>query len=92
MTIMASLGRSDVDVRSWNVIFAPRGIVKDVLVFSRKSLAAPGVGPELRAQMAVVGVKLSTSESVDPGIDSAVITLGLSRNVLALRVRSEYLN
>ncbi len=91
-TTLASLGYSDVDVRSWNAIFAPKGVPKDVLAQLNKALASAVADPELRTQMAAVGVDLPTAETVAPGIVSAFITLGLRRDVPALKARGEYID
>lgn len=89
---LASLGYSEVDVRSWNAIFAPKGVPKDVLARLSTALAAAVADPELRAQMAAVGVDLPTAETVAPGVVSAFITLGLRRDVPALKARGEYID
>lgn len=87
---LASLGYADVDVRSWNAIFAPKGTSKDVVAVLNRSLAAAVGDPEFLAQMSAVGVDLPTSETVSPSVVSATIKLGLSRDVPALRARGEY--
>ena len=92
VTTLASLGYGDVDVRSWNAIFAPKGVPKDVLSVLNKALAAAVADAELRAQMAAVGVDLPTAETVAPGIVSASIALGLRRDVPALKARGEYID
>jgi tripartite-type tricarboxylate transporter receptor subunit TctC len=60
---LASLGYSDVDVRSWNAIFAPRGVPKVLLVQLNKALASAVADPELQGQMTAVGVDLPTAET-----------------------------
>ena len=87
---LASLGYADVDVRSWNAIFAPKGTSKDVVAVLNRSLAAAVGDPEFLAQMSAVGVDLPTSETVSPSVVSATIKLGLRRDVPALRARGEY--
>jgi tripartite-type tricarboxylate transporter receptor subunit TctC len=87
---LASLGYADVDVRSWNAIFAPKGTSKDVVAVLNRALAAAVGDPEFLAQMSAVGVDLPTSETVSPSVVSATIKLGLSRDVPALRARGEY--
>jgi tripartite-type tricarboxylate transporter receptor subunit TctC len=89
---LASLGYGDVDVRSWNAIFAPRGVPRDVLAQLHKALAAAMADPELRTQMAAVGVELPAGETLSPAFVSATITLGLRRDVPALKARGEYLD
>ena len=89
---LASLGYSDVDVRSWNAIFAPKGTPREVLTRLNKALAAAAADTELQTQMAAVGVDLPSAETVAPGIVSAFITLGLRRDVPALKARGEYLD
>jgi tripartite-type tricarboxylate transporter receptor subunit TctC len=87
---LASLGYADVDVRSWNAIFAPKGTSKDVVAVLNRALAAAVGDPEFLAQMSAVGVDLPTSETVSPSVVSATIKLGLRRDVPALRARGEY--
>lgn len=87
---LASLGYTDVDVRSWNAIFAPKGTSKDVVAVLNRSLAAAVEDPEFLAQMSAVGVDLPTRETVSPSVVSATIKLGLRRDVPALRARGEY--
>jgi tripartite-type tricarboxylate transporter receptor subunit TctC len=89
---LASLGHSDVDVRSWNAIFAPKGLPKAVLARLNKSLATAVADPELRTQMAAVGVELPAAETVSPGVVSDFIALGLRRDVPALKARGEYID
>jgi tripartite-type tricarboxylate transporter receptor subunit TctC len=89
---LTSLGHSDVDVRSWNAIFAPKGLPKAVLARLNKSLATAVADPELRTQMAAVGVELPAAETVSPGVVSDFIALGLRRDVPALKARGEYID
>lgn len=89
---LASLGYSNLDVRSWNAIFAPKTTPKDVIARLNKALAAAVAEPELKKQMATLGVDLPFAETLSPGTVSMLITQGLSRDVPALKARGEYLD
>jgi tripartite-type tricarboxylate transporter receptor subunit TctC len=89
---LASLGYNDVDVYSWNAIFAPKGTPKEVVARLNKALVAAVGEAELQKQMAAVGVDLPTAENLTPAAVSTIISLGLTRDVPALRARGEYLD
>lgn len=89
---LASLGYSNLDVRSWNAIFAPKATPKDVIARLNKALAAAVAEPELKKQMAALGVDLPFAETLSPGTVSMLITQGLRRDVPALKARGEYLD
>jgi tripartite-type tricarboxylate transporter receptor subunit TctC len=89
---LASAGYSDIDLRSWNAIFVPKATPKDVVLKLNRVLTAAVADPELRKQMSAVGVDLPTQETSNPGIVSVLITMGLRRDVPALKARGEYLD
>ena len=89
---VAQAGYGDVNVRSWNAIFAPKGTPAAVMQRLNAALAAATADPELRRQMQTVGVELPTAQTVTPATVSALIVQGLKRDVPALRARGEYLD
>ncbi|MEP6791832.1 MAG: tripartite tricarboxylate transporter substrate-binding protein [Ramlibacter sp.] len=85
-------GYSDVNVRSWNAIFAPKGTPAPVMQRLNAALAAATADPQLRQQMQAVGVDLPTGQATAPAAVSALIVQGLRRDVPALKARGEYLD
>ena len=88
----AAAGYADVNVRSWNAIFAPRGTPPAVLQRLTEALAAAAADPQLRQQMQAVGVELPAAGAGGPGAVTALIEQGLKRDVPALKARGEYLD
>jgi tripartite-type tricarboxylate transporter receptor subunit TctC len=82
----------ELDVRSWNAIFAPKGTPEPVLRRLNEALARAAADPQLRQQMQAVGVDLPTPEGVAPGNVTALIVQGLKREVPALKERVQYLD
>jgi tripartite-type tricarboxylate transporter receptor subunit TctC len=87
-----SSGYADVSLRSWNAIFAPKGTPPAVVKRLTQALAAAVADPGLRKSMSEVGLELPSSETVSPGIVTSFITLGLKRDVPALKAHGEYLD
>ncbi|MEO7641605.1 MAG: tripartite tricarboxylate transporter substrate-binding protein, partial [Ramlibacter sp.] len=88
----AASGLADVNVRSWNALFAPRGTPPAVLQRLGEALAAAAADPQLRRQMQAVGVELPAPGAGGPAAVTALIEQGLKREVPALRARGEYLD
>jgi tripartite-type tricarboxylate transporter receptor subunit TctC len=87
----ASLGY-DLDLKSWNALFVPKATPAPVAARLRVALAAAVADPALRKQMEALGVDLPRPQDVSPGEVSALIQLGLKREVPALKARGEYLD
>jgi len=88
----AAAGYADVNVRSWNALFAPRGTPPAVMQRLTEALAAAAADPQLRQQMQAVGVELPAPGTGGPGAVTALIEQGLKRDVPALKARGEYLD
>ena len=82
----------DLDLRSWNALFAPKGTPDAVAHRLTEALAAAMADPQLRRQMETVGVDLPQPAQVNPADVTAQIQLGLRREVPALKARGEYLD
>jgi tripartite-type tricarboxylate transporter receptor subunit TctC len=80
----------DINVRSWNALFAPKGTPPAVLAKLVEALNAAVTDPALRKQMQAVGVDLPDSAS--PAAVKDLIQSGLRRDVPALKARGEYLD
>ena len=88
----AAAGYTDVNVRSWNALFAPRGTPPAVMQRLTEALAAAAADPQLRQQMQAVGVDLPATGAGGPGAVTSLIEQGLKRDVPALKARGEYLD
>lgn len=88
----AAAGYPDVNVRSWNALFAPRGTPPAVMQRLTEALAAAAADPQLRQQMQAVGVDLPAAGAGGPGAVAGLIEQGLKRDVPALKARGEYLD
>lgn len=87
----SSLGH-DLNLRSWNALFLPKGTPAPVAQKLTEALAAAVGDAQLRRQMEAVGVDLPRPQDVSPGAVTALIELGLKRDVPALKARGEYLD
>ncbi len=92
VTTAASAGYGDVNVRSWNAFFAPKGTSAPVMQQLNGALRAAAADAALQRQMQAVGVDLPTAESLAPGAVTQLIEQGLKRDVPALRARGEHLD
>jgi tripartite-type tricarboxylate transporter receptor subunit TctC len=88
----AASGLDGVDVRAWNALFAPKGTPPDVVKRLNDELRAVMTEPDFRAEMAKLGVELPAPETLLPSLVTAVIQLGIKRDVPALQARAEYLD
>jgi tripartite-type tricarboxylate transporter receptor subunit TctC len=88
----ASFGYGDVNIRSWNALFAPKGTPAPVIKRLNEALRAAVADPGLRRQMQAVGVDLPGPDQLTPRTVSDLIAVGLERDVPALRARGEYLD
>jgi tripartite-type tricarboxylate transporter receptor subunit TctC len=88
----ASFGYGDVNIRSWNALFAPKGTPAPVIERLNEALRAAVADPGLRRQLQAVGVDLPGPDQLTPRTVSALIAVGLERDVPALRARGEYLD
>jgi tripartite-type tricarboxylate transporter receptor subunit TctC len=91
MPTAASLGY-DLDLKSWNALFLPKGAPAPVARRLTEALAAAVAEPALRKQMEALGVDLPRPQDVGPAEVGALIQLGLQREVPALKARGEYLD
>jgi tripartite-type tricarboxylate transporter receptor subunit TctC len=88
----ASAGYSDVNVRAWNALFAPKGTPRDVMDRLTRALRSALVDPALQSQMNAVGVELPPPEGLDPAQIAGLIARGIQLDVPTLRVRGESLD
>ena len=88
----ASAGYGDVNVRSWNAFFAPKGTPTAAMQRLNDALRAAAADPALQRQMQAVGVELPKSDGLLPGAVTQLIEQGLKRDVPALKARGEYLD
>lgn len=85
-------GWSDVDLRSWNALFAPKGTPAAIVKRLNDELVQLMQDREFRASMQKVGLELPAPEMMSPSLVSVAIQLGIRRDVPALKARSEYLD
>jgi tripartite-type tricarboxylate transporter receptor subunit TctC len=88
----ASAGYSDINVRAWNALFAPKGTPGDVMVRLTRALQSALADPALQSQMNAVGVDLPRPESLDSAQVSGLIASGIHQDVPVLRLRGESLD
>jgi tripartite-type tricarboxylate transporter receptor subunit TctC len=88
----ASAGYSDINVRAWNALFAPKGTPGDVMARLTRALRSALADPALQSQMNAVGVDLPRPESLDSAQVSGLIASGIRLDVPALRLRGESLD
>ncbi len=82
----------DVNLRSWNALFAPKGTPQPVMVRLNEALRAAVADPALVKQMTAVGVDLPSPDALQPATVTALIARGLEKDVPALKARGEYLD
>ena len=82
----------DVNLRSWNALFAPKGTPQPVMARLNQALRAAVADPALVKQMNAVGVDLPSPEALQPATVTALIARGLEKDVPALKARGEYLD
>lgn len=85
-------GYADINLRSWNALFAPKGVAPERLKVLQDGLAAALGSPELVAQMQKVGVEIPSGEGASPAAVANLISHGLATEVPELRARVEYLD
>jgi tripartite-type tricarboxylate transporter receptor subunit TctC len=85
-------GYAEVDVRSWNALFAPKAIPSAVIARLNKAIVLAMQEAEFRVAMEKVGVELPGADALTPAQVTATIQLGLRRDVPALKARGEYLD
>jgi tripartite-type tricarboxylate transporter receptor subunit TctC len=86
----ASFGYGDVNIRSWNALFAPKGTPVPIVGRLNDALRAAVADADLRRRMQAVGVDLPAPDHLTPRAVTELIALGLERDVPALRARGEY--
>jgi len=91
-THAASFGYGDMNIRSWNALFAPKGTPVSIVGRLNDALRAAVADAELRRRMQAVGVDLPAPDHLTPRAVTELIALGLERDVPALRARGEYLD
>ena len=82
----------DVNVRSWNALFASKGTPPRIVARLTEALRAAVADAGLRRQMGAVGVDLPVPETLAPAAVSELIAAGIKRDVPALKARGEYLD
>lgn len=82
----------DVNLRSWNALFAPKGTPQPVMARLNQALRAAVADPVLVKQMTAVGVDLPSPDALQPATVTALIARGLEKDVPALKARGEYLD
>lgn len=82
----------DVNLRSWNALFAPKGTPQPVMARLNQALRAAVADPALVKQMTAVGVDLPSPAALQPATVTALIARGLEKDVPALKARGEYLD
>ena len=82
----------DVNLRSWNALFAPKGTPQAVMARLNEALRAAVADPALVRQMNAVGVDLPSPDALQPATVTALIARGLEKDVPALKARGEYLD
>ena len=82
----------DVNLRSWNALFAPKGTPQPVMARLNQALRAAAADPALVKQMTAVGVDLPSPDALQPATVTALIARGLEKDVPALKARGEYLD
>jgi tripartite-type tricarboxylate transporter receptor subunit TctC len=88
----ASAGYGDINIRSWNALFLPKGVPEDIKARLAKALRSALSDKNLREQMAAVGVDLPDSDKANPAEVTALIEKGIKNDVPALRLRGEQLD
>lgn len=86
---VAAAGYKDVNIRSWNAIFAPKGTPPAIVERLNKALRAAFADAELKKQLEKVGVDAPAGAALAPNAVTALIKDGLERDVPALRARRE---
>ena len=88
----ASAGYSDINIRSWNAVFLPKGVPDEISARLAKALRFALSDKNLREQMAAVGVDLPDPDKASPAEVTALIEKGIKNDVPALRLRGEQLD
>ncbi len=88
----AEAGYRDVNVRSWNAFFLPKGTPDGIVQRFNAALRAAVGDAALQKQMEAVGVDLPQADALAPGAVKALIAQGLARDVPALKARGEFLD
>lgn len=88
----ASAGYSDINIRSWNALFLPKGVPDEARTRLAKALRFALSDRNLREQMAAVGVDLPDPDKASPAEVTALIEKGIKNDVPALRLRGESLD
>ena len=88
----ASAGYSDINIRSWNALFLPKGAPAEIKARLAKALRFALSDKNLRGQMATVGVDLPDPDKASPAEVITLIENGIKNEVPALRLRGESLD
>jgi len=87
-----SAGYSDINIRSWNALFLPKGVPDETRTRLAKALRFALSDRNLREQMAAVGVDLPDPDKAGPAEVTALIEKGIKNDVPVLRARGESLD
>src|SRR5690606_24379584 len=88
----ADAGLDNLDLRSWNALFAPSGTPAPVMQRLQAALSAAVQDPDFTNQMKMVGVDLASPAEAQPEAVAGLIAKGLKTEVPALQKRMENLN
>ena len=88
----ASAGYSDINIRSWNALFLPKGVPDKARTRLAKALRFALSDRNLREQMKAVGVDLPDPDRASPAEVRALIESGIKNDVPVLRSRGESLD
>ena len=88
----ASAGYSDINIRSWNALFLPKGVPDEARTRLAKALRFALSDRNLREQMTAVGVDLPDPDKASAAEVTALIEKGIKNDVPVLRARGESLD
>jgi hypothetical protein len=88
----ASAGYSDINIRSWNALFLPKGVPDEARTRLARALRFALSDRNLRDQMTAVGVDLPDPDKASSAEVTALIEKGIKNDVPVLRARGESLD
>ncbi len=87
-----SAGYSDINIRSWNALFLPKGVPEEARTRLARALRFALSDRNLREQMTAVGVDLPDPDKASSAEVTALIEKGIKNDVPVLRARGESLD
>lgn len=88
----AEAGYQEINLRSWNALFVPKGTPAHIVKILQEGLAGALRNPEFVKQMQKVGVEIASGKGASPGAVTDLISHGLATEVPELKARTEYLD